>query len=126
MRFVSTRGGAAASCFSEAIVHGLAPDGGLYVPEAFPQFDPDRLPADRFAPMAARILAPFFSGDPLESQLEAICEEAFDFPLLLETLPRETSVLELFHGPTLAFKDVAMQLLARLMDRALTRRKSRA
>ena len=112
MRFVSTRGGAPAVGLSEAIRAGAAPDGGLYLPEWIPGAVPDAgLPLPDFA---AVMLAPFFAGDPLEAELPAICAEAFDFPLpIVKPDPARTDLraLELFHGPTGAFKDFGARFL---------------
>ncbi len=81
MRFVSTRGEAAPVTLSQAIRNGAAPDGGLYLPESLPRADLSALSAEMpLAEFAAAMLKPFFSGDPLEGQLHAICQEAFDFP----------------------------------------------
>jgi len=124
MKFRSTRGEAPAVGFSEAILAGLAPDGGLYVPERFPSFEPDELdPAARFAESAARILRPFFVGDPLEGDLDELCARAFDFPVPLVSLEPGTAVLELFHGPTAAFKDFGARFLAMCYERALAARR---
>jgi threonine synthase len=113
VRFVSTRGEAPAVSFSEAALNGLAPDGGLYVPTEFPRFEPGDLDVNASFPvLAARILGPFLAGDRLESKLEEICERAFDFPMPLVPLARETALLELFHGPTAAFKDFGARFLA--------------
>ncbi|HYD11496.1 MAG TPA: threonine synthase [Allosphingosinicella sp.] len=113
MRFVSTRGQAPAVGLSEAIRRGAAPDGGLYVPESIPGPVPDAgLPLPDFA---AAMLAPFFAGDPLEPALPAICAETFDFPLPIVTpdpARRDMRALELFHGPTGAFKDFGARFLA--------------
>jgi len=119
MRFHSTRGEAPAVSLSEAIAAGLAPDGGLYVPESLPQFPGDDVAANqKLAAIAARLLAPFFAGDPLEAQLAEICNETFTFPAPLVSLatPRDY-VLELFHGPTAAFKDFGARFLAACMRR---------
>jgi threonine synthase len=121
MKFVSTKGRSPAVPFSEAALAGLAPDGGLYVPERWPTFDVNRLDADRsFAALAAEILRPFFAGDALELQLDAICRRAFDFPMPLVHLRRRTSVLELFHGPTAAFKDFGARFLAECFETLLS------
>lgn len=114
MRFPSTRGLAPPAALGEALAAGLAPDGGLYVPEALPAFAPadfdglDDLPA-----VAERLLQPFFDGDPLAPELAAICREAFAVPPPLRAFgaPGEY-VLELFHGPTAAFKDYGARFLA--------------
>jgi threonine synthase len=118
MHYVSTRGGGGAVRLSEAVERGLAPDGGLYVPERFPDLAPDALEgADTLPEVAERLLAPFFAGDPLESELGRICREAFTFPVPLRELRGGTAVLELFHGPTAAFKDVGARFLAAVMSR---------
>jgi threonine synthase len=113
MRFVSTRGGAPAVGLSEAIRAGAAPDGGLYLPEEIPTaMAAADLPLAGFA---AAMLAPFFAGDPLEGALPAICAEAFDVPIpIVAPDPARPSLraLELFHGPTGAFKDFGARFLA--------------
>jgi threonine synthase len=119
LRYLSTRGRSPAVTISHAIAAGLAPDGGLYVPETLPRldaasFDPDGPLADT----AATLLAPFFAGDPLAAALPAICREALDFETPLRALPqRDACVLELFHGPTAAFKDVGARFLAACLRR---------
>jgi threonine synthase len=122
MRYVSTRGRAEPVGFSEAILAGLAPDGGLYVPERFPRFDPDRFGAAAdFPAMAAEIIAPFLEGDPLAAELPDLCARAFDFPMPLVDLARETAVLELFCGPTAAFKDFGARFLGLAFESLLAR-----
>jgi len=97
--------------------HGLAPDGGLYVPERFPTIDrADVEAATTFAGAAARVLAPFLSGDPLEAHLDRLCERAFDFPVPLTPIGESTALLELFHGPTAAFKDFGARFLAESIE----------
>ncbi len=118
MRFLSTRGGAEPASLSDAITRGLAPDGGLYVPDEFPKADLDALRvAESTAEVATVLLAPFFAGDRLEPDLPAICAEAFDFPAPLRDLRHDTAVLELFHGPTAAFKDFGARFLAAALSR---------
>jgi threonine synthase len=117
MNFISTRDTAPIATLSHAIAAGLAPGGGLYVPEAMPAARELKPEAD-LAGTAAQLLAPFFAGDGLESELPDICREAFDFPAPL--LPLATSgdhVLELFHGPTAAFKDFGARFLAACLAR---------
>jgi len=119
MKFVSTRHQAAPWSFSRAVLAGLAPDGGLFVPERFPAFDPAGFEKiDEFAPFAARVMQPFLAGDPLEPELPGMCRRAFDFPVPLEDLRDDTAVLELFHGPTAAFKDFGARFLAECMEHA--------
>ena len=117
MNFISTRNNAPAASLSQAIAAGLAPDGGLYVPQAMPA--PRQLEAgDDLASTAAALIAPFFEGDALAEELPAICREAFDFPapLLAMATPND-QVLELFHGPTAAFKDFGARFLAACLTR---------
>jgi len=122
MRYLSTRGSQGAGLV-DAVMRGLAADGGLFVPDALPRFDPGSVRGDSLAEIATEVLAPFFAGSGLESELGAICRDAFDFPLPLKPLAAngDLSVLELFHGPTAAFKDVGARFLAALMERALRR-----
>ncbi len=117
MNFISTRHASPAASLSQAIAAGLAPDGGLYVPEALPKAR-ELAPGRDIAGTATTLLAPFFAGDGLEDELAAICGEAFDFPAPLRPLgtPRD-HVLELFHGPTAAFKDFGARFLAASMAR---------
>ena len=120
MRFASTRDGSLALTFSEAVTRGLAPDGGLFVPRAWPVLDPATLAGERdLAALGALVLAPFLEGDALAPELAAITREAFDFPAPLVPLARDgsLSVLELFHGPTAAFKDFGARFLAAVFAR---------
>lgn len=117
MNFISTRNAAPAVTLSQAIAAGLAPDGGLYVPEALPPVR-DLIPGRDIAGTATALLAPFFAGDALEGELASICREAFDFPAPLRSLGTpDDHVLELFHGPTAAFKDFGARFLAASMAR---------
>lgn len=104
-----------------ALAAGLASDGGLYVPEKLPKFKvADFAGADTLPAVAERLLAPFFAGSALASQLGAVCREALDLPLPIVRLPRihgDASLLELFHGPTAAFKDFAARFLATCLAR---------
>ena len=127
LRYLSTRGRSPAVGIGDAIAAGLAPDGGLYVPEKLPQLDPSVFdPNGSLADTAAMLLAPFFAGDPLADALPAICAEAltFDTPLRPFAGDPDARVLELFHGPTAAFKDAGARFLAaclRRLPRADTR-----
>ncbi len=128
MRYVSTRGEAPVLGFCEVLLAGLARDGGLYVPETWPQLAPERiagLAGRPYAEVAFEIIQPFVGGEIADGDLRAMIDEAyarFRHPAVtpLVQLAPNHWLLELFHGPTLAFKDVAMQLLARLMDHVLT------
>ena len=113
--FVSSRGQTPAAGFSAAVLQGLAPDGGLYVPVTWPRLaPPDFEGASNLASVAARLLAPFVAGDPLAPMLSSVAAEAFSFPAPLVPLQAQgrLSVLELFHGPTAAFKDFGARFLA--------------
>ena len=121
MRYLSTRDSNVHASLSEALAQGIAPDGGLYVPAEFPHFVPsDFADLDSLAAVGAKLLEPFFRGDPLESELQAICAEAFNFPapaVTLEGAPSAATALELYHGPTCAFKDFGAQFLAACLGR---------
>lgn len=119
MRYLSTRGQAPAAGLSAALSAGLAPDGGLYLPESWPQIDPHDFDGEAALPQVAqRLLAPLFAGDPLSASLPAICAQALDVPAPLRALPRPGDyLLELFHGPTAAFKDFGARFLAACLMR---------
>lgn len=115
MRYVSTRANSPSVTASRAIELGLAPDGGLYIPEHWPPplVDLARSPdLGEYPDFANRVLQPFFSEDPLQLDLAKICARAFSFPLPLKMLDPSTALLELFHGPTSAFKDFGARFLA--------------
>jgi threonine synthase len=121
VRYLSTRGGEAVGLV-DAVFHGLAADGGLYVPDELPRLTAADFKGESLAEIAAELLAPFFAGSGLERELGAICRRALDFPVPLRPVidaHAELSVLELFHGPTAAFKDIGARFLAELMERAL-------
>ncbi len=134
MKFVSTRGEAPALSFEGALLAALASDGGLYMPEAWPRLSEHEiagLAGLDYADAAFRVMRPYLEGDPCLGDLEAVLDEAygsFHHPAVapLRQIAPNTFILELFHGPTLAFKDLAMQVVARLMNRALIRKGSRA
>ena len=121
MYYTSTRSPEHRVTLSQAIAQGIAPDGGLYVPESFPQFVPHDFAAEAtLAELGNQLIAPFAVGDPLANELESITREAFNFPAPLVSLtaaPAPVSVLELFHGPTAAFKDFGARFLAECMTR---------
>ncbi len=117
MHFLSTRGGAPGVGIGATIRAGAAPDGGLYLPDAPPLAIDADLP---LADFAARMLAPFFAGDALADALPAICAEAFDFPAPLavpDPARPGLRALELFHGPTGAFKDFGARFLLACFER---------
>jgi threonine synthase len=123
MHYTSTRAesGETGISLSEAVSRGLAPDGGLYVPERVPKLTVEAFAGRETAAEVAEILlAPFFEGDRLEPALADICAETFSFPLPVVPLASEEgrlAVLELFHGPTAAFKDVGAGFLAACLQR---------
>src|SRR4051812_30672152 len=121
MYYKSTRDPQHRMLLGQAIAQGIAPDGGLYVPEEFPHFRPGDFEGLTELPqIAERLIAPFAAGDPLATELGDICREAFNFPaplVPLENAPAPVSVLELFHGPTCAFKDFGAQFLAACLAR---------
>ncbi len=119
MTFVSTRGGAPPVSFRDAVLAGMAPDGGLYLPAHLPVMAPERWRALRGrspAEVGAEILEPFVGGEIPLRDLDALLEDALDFPLPVVRLDARLCVLELFHGPTFAFKDVGARVLARLIS----------
>ncbi|MBU3078145.1 threonine synthase [Sphingomonas quercus] len=130
MRYISTRGAAPALDFEGVTLAGLANDGGLYVPEAWPSLSRDDiagLAGLSYAETAVRIMAPFVGDSLTSDELRALCEEAygrFDHAAVtpLTQLDGQHWLMELFHGPTLAFKDVALQLLGLLFERFLSNR----
>ena len=120
IHYHSTRSTGPIVPIGQAIAAGLAPDGGLYVPEELPTHDPAAFgPHGSLADTAATLLAPFFAGDVLADELPAICAEAFTFDAPLRPLPAHpgTLMLELFHGPTSAFKDFGARFLAACLRR---------
>ncbi len=134
MRYVSTRGKAPVLGFQDALLAGLARDGGLYVPEAWPTLSYEQIKSfseQRYQEVAYHVMAPFVGDMLSETDFRDLIEDAysnFEHPAIAPLVQVQSNqwILELFHGPTLAFKDFAMQVLARLMDRALKERGQRA
>jgi threonine synthase len=127
MRFISTRRAGPSTSFADVLLGGLAADGGLFMPEAWPQFGPDGLSSAGFVSAAQRMLAAFAGNDDGSAEIATAYGE-FDHPEIAPLVQLEPGLylLELFHGPTLAFKDIALQLLGRLTARELARRDARA
>lgn len=131
--YISTRGSDSALAFEDVLLAGLASDGGLYVPQAWPVLTDAEIAALHgltYGEQAVRILSPFTAPDFPAGELGEVIAESyagFGHPEIapLTQIGPDLYLLELFHGPTFAFKDFAMQVLARLMDRALARRGQR-
>ena len=118
MKFISARNKHVEASLSEAILTGLAPDGGLFVPEYFPNINYENYNKDMSYPVFSKnVLLDYFKGDQLEKHLEGICLNSFTFPLKVKRLDESISVLELFHGPTLSFKDFGANFLANAVSR---------
>lgn len=132
--YISTRGQAPELGFEDVVLAGLARDGGLYVPKEWPELTRDQiagLAGRPFHEVAVEVIKPFAAGAISDAELTEIAKQAyatFDHPAVTPLVQLEPGrfVLELFHGPTLAFKDVAMQFLSRLMDLILAKRDQRA
>lgn len=133
MRYISTRGQAPALNFEDVLLAGLASDGGLYVPENLPRFTVEEIASWADLPyheLAFRVMRPFVAGCIEDADFKAILKETYavfehSSVAPLRQLNGNEWVLELFHGPTLAFKDFALQLLGRLLDHFLTKRNER-
>jgi threonine synthase len=128
MRYVSTRGRAAELGFCDALLAGLATDGGLYVPQTWPK--QPTMTGSTYAAKAASLMAPYVEGEIPQDVFTQLCATAYStfrdpavVPLV--QIAPEHYLLELFHGPTLAFKDVALQLIGQLFDYVLTQRNQR-
>ena len=131
INYISTRGGGAPQSFTDVLLQGLAPDGGLFIPKSWPQLNPDQLKhlaGVPYADVAQAVIEPFVGDDlspaNLRSILQATYREGFSHACVapLVQIAPNTWVLELFHGPTLAFKDYALQLLGRLFDHVLEKK----
>lgn len=130
MKYVSTRGDAPALSFEDVVLTGLAKDGGLYVPETIPQFSQQEIASWAglgYRDLAFKIISPFVDGEIPDDDLKAIIDKSYDnfrhdaIAPLIQTAHNEW-VLELFQGPTLAFKDFALQFLGNLLDYILAKR----
>src|SRR5690606_31887460 len=133
MRYISTRGQAPALNFEDVLLAGLASDGGLYVPENLPRFTQEEIASWAGLPyheLAFRVMRPFVAGSIADADFKKILEDTYgvfahNAVAPLRQLNGNEWVLELFHGPTLAFKDFALQLLGRLLDHVLSKRGER-
>ena len=133
MRYISTRGEAPSLDFVDVMLAGLARDGGLYVPELWPTLDRttvENFAGKPYAEVAVEVVRPFVGDEIAQADLARMAREAygnFQHPAVapLAQLEANLFVLELFHGPTLAFKDLAMQFVARMMDHVLQQRAER-
>jgi threonine synthase len=134
VRYISTRGAAPTLGFADALLAGLARDGGLYLPLSIPQWRPDVIRALRglpYAETAVRVMTPFLGGDFGPAEIKALTSDAYAgfrhaAKAPIAQIDDNLFVLELFHGPTLAFKDFAMQWLGQAMNRVLRQRGARA
>ena len=117
MKYISTNQQSDAIGFREALFKGLAPDKGLYLPKNFPQFDPEFFKTKMtYVELASQMIHPFVSEYISFEKLKEICSKSFSFDLPLIKIKNNLHVLELFHGPTLAFKDFAARFMARCMQ----------
>ena len=134
IKYISTRGGGEPQTFEDVLLAGLAPDGGLYVPETYPQIDLESLKDKSYTDIAETVMYPYVEGSITREDFRSIINETYgpdifrhkDVVPLHHLKDFENSnihVMEQFHGPTIAFKDVALQLLGRLFDHVLTKRK---
>ena len=133
MKYISTRGGGVPQSFAEVLLTGLAPDGGLYVPMELPSFSQEQIASWRdlsYVDLAFEVISPFVGDSLLPEELRRIIIKGysgFGHPEVapLTALRDEEFLLELYHGPTLAFKDFALQVLGRLLDHVLTKNDQR-
>jgi threonine synthase len=120
MRFVSTRGRSPAVSFREAMFGGLAPDGGLYVPERIAPIAIHDLAGASLTEIAEAVIAPYLAGEVASHTLASLVRDALNFPIPLVQIGEQFWALELFHGPTYAFKDVGARVMARILARFAT------
>ena len=127
MKYISTRGNCPEQSFEQVLLAGMAPDGGLYVPANLPHYSVEEINSWKslnYAELAMKIVAPFVNGEIPDAELQRIIEESYsefdhDAVAPLSSLGGNDYLLELYHGPTLAFKDFALQVLGRLLDYVL-------
>ena len=133
MKYISTRGGCPPQNFEQVLLSGLAPDGGLFIPQTLPTFSAEQIETMKslqYADLALEIVTPFVDGEIPTSQLKKVIDESyatFKHPEVapLTRLSEHEYLLELYHGPTLAFKDFALQVLGRLLDHVLRKNDQR-
>ncbi len=132
MKYISTRGGGQPLKFEDVLLAGMAPDGGLYVPENWPSVDVSALKGKSYCEVAFAVMYPFVEGSIPADDFKVMIEETYAGATFrhkdvvsLHHLKDNIYIMELFHGPTLAFKDVALQLLGRLFDYVLKQKKER-
>jgi len=120
MKFNSTRNNKTSINIDEALIRGIDTDGGLFIPSCLPVFNNEQMKSMKsldFPSFSAELLRPFFKGSKLENQILDICHEAFNFEVKLVKINKDLTIMELFHGPTLAFKDFGARFLASCLDR---------
>lgn len=129
IKYISTRSDGEPQSFEQVLLQGLAPDGGLYVPKTWPMLDLQSLKGKPYIDVAFAVMFPFVEGCISDTDFRSILEEVYSTEIFqhkdvtpLHHLKDNLYTLELFHGPTIAFKDVALQLLGRLFDHVLTKR----
>lgn len=130
IRYISTRGGGTPQSFEDVLLAGLAPDGGLYIPEQWPQIDVASLKGKNYQEVAMAVMYPFVEGCIDRDDFEAMIAQTYGLQTFrhadvvpVRKVKNGLYCLELFHGPTIAFKDVALQFLGRLFDHVLTKNK---
>ncbi len=130
MKYISTRGGGEPKSFEDVVLTGLAPDGGLYVPQELPKFSPEEIASWAglsYQDLALKIISPFVDGAIPQADLKQLIDKSYatfrhgGIAPLIQTGHNEW-IMELFHGPTLAFKDFALQFLGNLLDYILAKR----
>ncbi|OED43678.1 threonine synthase [Endozoicomonas sp. (ex Bugula neritina AB1)] len=134
MKYISTRGRGESKTFQDVLLAGLADDGGLYIPETLPHFSEDKIRSLKGLPyneLAFEVIKPFVNGEIKDQDLKRLIDDSYDAfehkaVAPLKQLGHNQWVMELFHGPTLAFKDFALQLLGRLLNHVLTERNEKA
>ncbi len=124
MQYISTRDNQKKFTLSEAMLQGLSPDGGLFIPEFIPKINIENFnPFGSYSEFCEKVLAPYFKGDKLEAKLPELCRNSFTFDVPLHPLNNQTAVMELFHGPTLSFKDFGARFLASSLNELATKDK---